>query len=104
MKIDQYKVWWDMHFMVNATQRVCRTRLTINIDFVSSYLSVCANVFFFFFQLQLWDTAGQERFRKSMVHHYYRNVHAVVLVYDVTKMSSFQVSVLYFYYTRSNTL
>lgn len=41
-------------------------------------------------QLQLWDTAGQERFRKSMVQHYYRNVHAVVFVYDVTKVSSFE--------------
>ncbi|XP_064104086.1 putative Ras-related protein Rab-33 [Macrobrachium nipponense] len=40
--------------------------------------------------LQLWDTAGQERFRRSMVQHYYRNVHAVVFVYDVTRMSSFQ--------------
>lgn len=39
--------------------------------------------------MQLWDTAGQERFRKSMVQHYYRNVHAVVIVYDVTKQSSF---------------
>lgn len=43
----------------------------------------------FLLQLQLWDTAGQERFRKSMVQHYYRNVHAVVFVYDVTKISSF---------------
>ncbi|KAK1163159.1 ras-related protein Rab-33A isoform X1 [Acipenser oxyrinchus oxyrinchus] len=41
-------------------------------------------------QVQVWDTAGQERFRKSMVEHYYRNVHAVVFVYDVTKMTSFQ--------------
>lgn len=41
-------------------------------------------------QLQLWDTAGQERFRKSMVQHYYRNVHAVIFVYDVTKLSSFE--------------
>ncbi|NWI65717.1 RB33A protein, partial [Todus mexicanus] len=40
-------------------------------------------------QVQVWDTAGQERFRKSMVEHYYRNVHAVVFVYDVTKMTSF---------------
>lgn len=44
----------------------------------------------FIFQLQIWDTAGQERFRKSMVQHYYRNVHAVVFMYDVTKMSSFE--------------
>lgn len=41
-------------------------------------------------QIQLWDTAGQERFRKSMVQHYYRNVHAVVFVYDVTNASSFR--------------
>ena len=41
-------------------------------------------------QLQLWDSAGQERFRHSMVPHYYRNVHAVIFVYDVTRMSSFE--------------
>ncbi|XP_036017751.1 ras-related protein Rab-33A isoform X1 [Mus musculus] len=41
------------------------------------------------YSVQVWDTAGQERFRKSMVEHYYRNVHAVVFVYDVTKMTSF---------------
>lgn len=40
-------------------------------------------------QVQVWDTAGQERFRKSMVKHYYHNVHAVVFVYDVTNMTSF---------------
>lgn len=40
-------------------------------------------------QLQLWDTAGQERFRKSMVQHYYRNVHAVLFIYDVTCPVSF---------------
>lgn len=40
--------------------------------------------------MQLWDTAGQERFRKSMVQHYYRNVHAIVVVYDVTNQTSFE--------------
>ncbi|KAK4886968.1 hypothetical protein RN001_003239 [Aquatica leii] len=40
-------------------------------------------------KLQLWDTAGQERFRKSMVQHYYRNVHAIIIVYDVTNKASF---------------
>ncbi|XP_019956281.1 ras-related protein Rab-33B isoform X2 [Paralichthys olivaceus] len=39
--------------------------------------------------VKIWDTAGQERFRKSMVEHYYRSVHAVVFVYDVTSLSSF---------------
>ncbi|KAM4662057.1 ras-related protein Rab-33A [Discoglossus pictus] len=40
-------------------------------------------------KVQVWDTAGQERFRHSLVEHYYRNVHGVVFVYDVTKLSSF---------------
>lgn len=43
-----------------------------------------------YLQIQLWDTAGQERFRKSMVQHYYRNVHAIVFVYDVTNATSFR--------------
>ena len=41
-------------------------------------------------QLHMWYTAGQERFRKSMVQHYYRNVHAVLFVYDVTYPASFR--------------
>ncbi len=41
-------------------------------------------------KLQIWDTAGQDRFRKSMVAHYYRNVHAVVFCYDVTNPTSFE--------------
>ena len=31
-----------------------------------------------------------ERFRRSMISHYYRNVHAVIYVYDVTNLSSFE--------------
>uniref|UniRef100_A0A8C2B9H2 Zgc:101559 n=1 Tax=Cyprinus carpio TaxID=7962 RepID=A0A8C2B9H2_CYPCA len=41
-------------------------------------------------KLQIWDTAGQERFRKSMVEHYYRNVHAIIFVYDVSSLASFE--------------
>lgn len=40
--------------------------------------------------MQIWDTAGQERFRKSMVEHYYRSVHAVIFVYDVSNLASFE--------------
>ena len=39
-------------------------------------------------KLQLWDTAGQERFKRSITHHYYRNVSAIVFVYDVTSVAS----------------
>lgn len=43
-------------------------------------------------QLCLWfrDTAGQERYRQSIVSHYYRNVNAVVFVYDITNVDSFK--------------
>lgn len=59
---------------------------TIGVDFRERTVSVDGELI----KLQLWDTAGQERFRKSMVQHYYRNAHAVVIVYDVTKYSTFQ--------------
>lgn len=39
-------------------------------------------------KLQIWDTAGQERFR-SVTHAYYRNAHALFLLYDVTNKTSF---------------
>jgi len=39
-------------------------------------------------KLQLWDTAGQERFKRSITHHYYRSVDAVVFVYDVNSITS----------------
>ncbi|KAL3880686.1 hypothetical protein ACJMK2_032907 [Sinanodonta woodiana] len=63
-----------------------KTEATIGVDFREKTVNVEGEQI----KLQLWDTAGQERFRKSMVQHYYRNVHAIVFVYDVTKMSSFE--------------
>ncbi|CAH8492866.1 unnamed protein product [Dicrocoelium dendriticum] len=35
-------------------------------------------------RLQIWDTAGQEKFR-SLTKTYYRDSHAVILVYDITR-------------------
>ncbi|XP_051939380.1 ras-related protein Rab-33B-like [Hippocampus zosterae] len=58
---------------------------TIGVDFRERLLEVDGEMI----KLQLWDTAGQERFRKSMVPHFYRNVHAVLFVYDVTCRASF---------------
>uniref|UniRef100_A0A3P9MZ42 RAB33B, member RAS onco family n=1 Tax=Poecilia reticulata TaxID=8081 RepID=A0A3P9MZ42_POERE len=62
-----------------------RTEATIGVDFRERALEVDGEKI----KLQLWDTAGQERFRKSMVQHYYRNVHAVLFVYDVACPASF---------------
>ncbi|CAG0879711.1 unnamed protein product [Darwinula stevensoni] len=63
-----------------------KTEATIGVDFREKVILVNGEPI----KLQLWDTAGQERFRKSMVPHYYRNVHAVVFVYDITKIQTFE--------------
>ena len=38
---------------------------------------------------QIWDTAGQERYR-AITNAYYRNAVGALLVYDITKYSTFQ--------------
>ncbi|KAE8583755.1 hypothetical protein XENTR_v10020672 [Xenopus tropicalis] len=58
---------------------------TIGVDFREKTVEIDGEKI----KVQVWDTAGQERFRHSLVEHYYRNVHGVVFVYDVTKLSSF---------------
>ncbi|XP_057313726.1 putative Ras-related protein Rab-33 [Hydractinia symbiolongicarpus] len=62
-----------------------RTEATIGVDFKEKKIIIGEEDI----KLQLWDSAGQERFRYSLVPHYYRNVHAVIFVYDVTRKSSF---------------
>jgi small GTP-binding protein len=39
-------------------------------------------------KLQIWDTAGQERF-KTISKAYYKSVHGVLFVYDLTQIESF---------------
>lgn len=63
-----------------------KTEATIGVDFREKVIEIDGEKI----KVQLWDTAGQERFRKSMVQHYYRNVHAVVFVYDMTSVASFR--------------
>ncbi|XP_064625110.1 ras-related protein Rab-37-like isoform X2 [Lineus longissimus] len=57
---------------------------TVGIDFRNKVVNVegCK------VKLQIWDTAGQERFR-SVTHAYYRDAHALLLLYDVTSKPSF---------------
>lgn len=40
-------------------------------------------------KLQLWDTAGQEHFR-AITRIFYKDSHAVILVYDITQRESFE--------------
>lgn len=57
---------------------------TVGIGFTTKVLEVDD----FKIKLQIWDTAGQERFR-SISHAYYRDAHALFLLYDVTNKQSF---------------
>ncbi|XP_050666626.1 ras-related protein Rab-37 isoform X1 [Leptidea sinapis] len=57
---------------------------TVGIDFRNKVVTVDSVKV----KLQIWDTAGQERFR-SVTHAYYRDAHALLLLYDVTNKTSF---------------
>jgi Ras-related protein Rab-19 len=41
------------------------------------------------FVRKVWDTAGQERF-STITTTYYRQAHGAVIVYDVTRRSTFE--------------
>ncbi|XP_071455165.1 ras-related protein Rab-37-like [Hetaerina americana] len=57
---------------------------TVGIGFTNKVVTVDGKSI----KLQIWDTAGQERFR-SVTHAYYRDAHALLLLYDVTNKTSF---------------
>ncbi|XP_075215187.1 RAS oncogene family member Rab19 [Lycorma delicatula] len=57
---------------------------TIGVDFSMKTVSVDGKKV----KLQIWDTAGQERFR-TITQSYYRSANGVIIVYDITKRSSF---------------
>ncbi|KAK2703717.1 ras-related protein Rab-8B-like [Artemia franciscana] len=58
---------------------------TFGIDFKVKMLEIDGKKI----KLQIWDTAGQERFW-SMAHKYYRGVHGILFVYDITNKKSFE--------------
>ena len=60
--------------------------LTIGVEFGARTLTIdkTTNI-----KLQIWDTAGQESFR-SITRSYYRGAICSLLVYDITRRTSFQ--------------
>ena len=53
-------------------------------------------------KVQVWDTAGQERF-KSLAFTYYRKAYGILLLFDVTKKSSFMACKNYLEEVRMNS-
>mmetsp|Transcript_6317 Transcript_6317/g.10322 ORF Transcript_6317/g.10322 Transcript_6317/m.10322 type:complete len:211 (-) Transcript_6317:209-841(-) len=58
---------------------------TIGVEFGSKTIHIDSQLV----KLQIWDTAGQETFH-SITRSYYRGAIACILVYDVTRRSSFE--------------
>lgn len=61
------------------------SKTTIGVEFATKVLDVDGNPL----KVQIWDTAGQERYR-SMASAYYRGAVGALLVYDITRASSFE--------------
>ncbi|OAY63872.1 ras-related protein RABA2a-like [Ananas comosus] len=61
------------------------SKSTIGVEFATRTLHVEGRVI----KAQIWDTAGQERYR-AITSAYYRGALGAILVYDVTKPTSFE--------------
>ncbi|KAJ3445157.1 ras-related protein rab-2-a [Anaeramoeba flamelloides] len=57
---------------------------TVGIEFGSQMIEINNTLI----QIQIWDTAGQETFR-SITRNYYREAAGAILVYDITRRTSF---------------
>jgi Ras-related protein Rab-39B len=58
---------------------------TVGVDFFARTIEIKNGIRI---KLQLWDTAGQEKFR-SITRSYYRNSVGALLLYDISRRSSF---------------
>eukprot|EP01118_Nematostelium_gracile_P006189 TRINITY_DN1990_c1_g2_i1.p1 TRINITY_DN1990_c1_g2~~TRINITY_DN1990_c1_g2_i1.p1 ORF type:complete len:222 (+),score=60.06 TRINITY_DN1990_c1_g2_i1:114-779(+) len=60
------------------------SKTTIGVEFATKGLYISKK----YIKAQIWDTAGQEKFR-AVTSVYYRGAMGALLVYDITKMSTF---------------
>ena len=62
--------------------------VTLQANFKSKEMTVNTNSGEQQVKLNLWDTAGMEKFN-SINRFYFRETHAAIIVYDITKEESF---------------
>lgn len=60
------------------------SKATVGVEFGSKNSEIDGNIV----KAQIWDTAGQERY-KSITNAYYKGAKGAILVFDITKKSSF---------------
>jgi Ras-related protein Rab-11A len=60
------------------------SKATVGVEFGSKNITIDNSIV----KAQVWDTAGQERYR-SITSAYYKGSHGALVVYDVTKIESF---------------
>ena len=60
------------------------SKTTIGVEFATKNTNISGNII----KAQIWDTAGQERYR-AITSAYYRGAVGALLVYDITKLSTF---------------
>jgi len=58
---------------------------TIGVEFSTKKVNINDKII----KIQFWDTAGQERYR-AITSSYYRGVHGIVLVFDISNYASFE--------------
>ena len=72
---------------------------TIAVEFCTKEIELCDGTKV---KVQIWDTAGEERF-KSLAMTYYRKAFGILLLFDVTKKSSFMACKNYLEEVRINS-
>ena len=72
---------------------------TIAIEFTTKIIKINSGINI---KMQIWDTTGQEKY-KSITSHHYRKAVGALLVYDITRHSSFENCIKWLYELRNNT-
>ena len=74
-----------LHRFVEGKFKSGPPKHTIGVEFGSRVITLGGKRI----KMQIWDTAGQERFR-SVTRSYYRGAFGALVVYDVTKKTTFE--------------